>query len=143
MRHHGLYSPWNSPSQNTGVDSHSLLQGIFPTQGSNPDLLHCRQILYCLSHQGIPFRNFFFNFIFKLYNIVLVLPNIEMNPPQVYMRSPSRTLLPPHTISLDRPSAPAPSILYPASNLDWQHVSYMIYMFQCHTPKSSHPLPLP
>ena len=38
---------------------------------------------------------FFFNFIFKLYNIVLVLPNIEMNPPQVYMCSPSWTLLPP------------------------------------------------
>ena len=44
--------PWNSPGMNTGVGSHSLLQGIFPTQGSNPGLLHCRQILYCLSHQG-------------------------------------------------------------------------------------------
>ena len=52
--------------------------------------------------------------------------------------------LPPHTIPLDHPSAPAPSILYPASNLDWQFISYMIlYMFQCHSPKSSHPLPLP
>ena len=52
--------------------------------------------------------------------------------------------LPPHTIPLDHPSAPAPSILYPASNLDWRFVSYMIlYMFQCHSPKSSHPLPLP
>ena len=41
------------------------------------------------------------------------------------------------------PSAPAPSILYPASNLDWRFVSYMILcMFQCHSPKSSHPLPL-
>ena len=52
--------------------------------------------------------------------------------------------LPPHTISLGHPSAPAPSILYPASNLDWWFISYMIlYMFQCHSPKSSHPLPLP
>ena len=51
---HGLYSPWNSPGQNTGVGSHSLLQGIFPTQGSNPGLLHCRWILYQLSHQGSP-----------------------------------------------------------------------------------------
>ena len=51
---HGLYSPWNSPDQNTGVSSLSLLQGIFPTQGSNPGLLHCRQILYQLSHQGNP-----------------------------------------------------------------------------------------
>ena len=53
-------------------------------------------------------------------------------------------LLPPHTISLGHSSAPAPSILYHASNLDWRFVSYMIvYMFQCHSPKSSHPLPLP
>ena len=51
---HGLYSLWNSLGQNTGVGSHSLLQGIFPTQGSNPGLLHCRQILYQLSHQGSP-----------------------------------------------------------------------------------------
>ena len=50
--------------------------------------------------------------------------------------------LPPHTISLGHLSAPAPSTLYPASNLDWRFVSYMIlYMFQCHYPKSSHPLP--
>ena len=53
---HGLYGPWNSPDQNTGVGSLSLLQGIFPTQGSNPGLLHCRQILYLLSHQGSPGR---------------------------------------------------------------------------------------
>jgi len=51
---HGLYSPWNSTGQNTGVGSHSLLQGIFPTQGLNPGLLHCRQILYWLSHKGSP-----------------------------------------------------------------------------------------
>ena len=38
LRPHGLYSPWNSPGQNTGVGSFSLLQGIFPTQGSNPGL---------------------------------------------------------------------------------------------------------
>ena len=49
---HGLYSPWSSPGQNTGVGSLSLLQGIFPTQGSNLDLLHCGWILYQLSHQG-------------------------------------------------------------------------------------------
>ena len=52
--------------------------------------------------------------------------------------------LSPHTISLDHPHAPAPSILYPVSNIDWRFVSYMIvYMFQCHSPKSSYPLPLP
>ena len=42
-----------SPGKNSGVGCHSLLQGIFPTQGSNPNLLYCRQILYCLSHQGL------------------------------------------------------------------------------------------
>ena len=49
-----LYSPWNSPGQNTGVGSLSLLQGIFPTQGLKPGIPHCRQILYQLSHQGSP-----------------------------------------------------------------------------------------
>ena len=44
-------NPWNSPGQNTGVGSLSLLQGIFPTQGSNPVLPHCRQVLYKLSHK--------------------------------------------------------------------------------------------
>ena len=54
------------------------------------------------------------------------------------------TLLPPHTIPLGCLSAPAPSIQYHASNLDWRFISYMIlYMFQCHSPKSSHPLPSP
>ena len=48
---HGLYSPWKSLGQNPGVGSLSLLQGIFPTQGSNPGLLHSRQILYQLSHK--------------------------------------------------------------------------------------------
>ena len=51
---HGLYSSWNSPGQNTGVGSLSLLQGIFPNQGSNPGFPHCRWIFYQLSHKGIP-----------------------------------------------------------------------------------------
>ena len=51
LQPHGLYSPWNSPGQNTGVGSLSLLQVIFPTEGSNPSLPHCRWILYQLSHQ--------------------------------------------------------------------------------------------
>ena len=48
------YSPWNSPGQNTGVGSLSLLQGIFPTQRCNQGLLHCGWILYQLSYQGSP-----------------------------------------------------------------------------------------
>ena len=54
LRPHGLYSPRDSPGQNTGVGSLSLLQGIFPTQGSNLGLPHCRRILYQLSHEGSP-----------------------------------------------------------------------------------------
>ena len=59
LRPHGvqptrLLCPWNSPGKNTGVGSHSLLQGIFPTQELNLGLLHCRQSLHCLSHLGSP-----------------------------------------------------------------------------------------
>ena len=50
----GLYSPWNSPGQNAGLGSLSLLQGIFPAQELNPGLPHSRQILYQLSHQESP-----------------------------------------------------------------------------------------
>ena len=54
LRPHGLYSPWNSPGRNTEVGRLSLLQGIFPTQGLNLGLRHCRRILYQLSHHGSP-----------------------------------------------------------------------------------------
>ena len=49
-----LLCPWNSPGKNTGRGNHSLLQGIFLTQGSSQGLLHCRQILFYLNHQGSP-----------------------------------------------------------------------------------------
>ena len=51
---HGLYGVWNSPGQNTGLGSLSLLPGIFPTQGSNPGLPHCGRMLYQLNHKGSP-----------------------------------------------------------------------------------------
>ena len=59
LQSHGLYSARflcsrDSPGKNTGMRCHSLLQGIFLTQGLNLGILHCRQILYCLSHQGSP-----------------------------------------------------------------------------------------
>ena len=54
MQPQGLCSPWNSPGQNTGVGSLSRLQQIFPTQEEDQGLLHCRRILYQLSHQGRP-----------------------------------------------------------------------------------------
>ena len=88
---------------------------------------------------------FLFSFIYLLYNIVLVLPYIDMNPPWLYMCSPSWT--PPPT------SLPIPSlwvnpvsciILYHALTLDWRFVSHVIiYMFQCHSPISSYSRPLP
>ena len=49
-----LFHPWDFSGKSTGVDCHFLLQGIFPTQGLNPGLPHCRQTLYPLSHQGGP-----------------------------------------------------------------------------------------
>ena len=52
---HPTHLSWDFPSKNTGVGGHSLLQGIFPTQGSNLGLLPCREILYHLSHQGSPY----------------------------------------------------------------------------------------
>ena len=69
----------DSSGKNTGVGSHFLLQGRFPTQGLNSSLQHCRRIPFC----------------FLLYNIVLVSPYIKMNPPWVYTCSPSWTPLPP------------------------------------------------
>ena len=56
LQPHRLYSPWNSPGQNTAVGRLSLLQGIFPTQGLNPRLPHCIWILYQLSHKGSKIR---------------------------------------------------------------------------------------
>ena len=56
LQPHELYSPWNSPGQNTGVGSLSFLQGIFTTQGLNPGRPHCRQTLYQLSHKGSPIK---------------------------------------------------------------------------------------
>ena len=106
-----------------------------------------------LGHMMVFIPSFFFNifliFIFTLFCFTVLywfchtltwishwctwVPNPE--PP---------SHLAPHIISLDHLCAPAPSILYSVSNIDWWFVSYLIvYMFQCHSPKSSHPLPLP
>ena len=98
-------------------------------------------------------NNFFFFFLF--FNLILFFNftilywfcHISTCVRHRYTRVPHpepSSLLSPRTIPLGRPSAPAPSIQHRASNLDWRLVSYMIlYMFQCHSAKSSHPLPLP
>ena len=49
---HGIFQAWNFPGKSTGGGCHFLLQGIFPTQGLNLGLPHCRQTLYHLSYQG-------------------------------------------------------------------------------------------
>ena len=77
---HGLYSPWNFPGQNTGVGSLSLLQGIFPTQGSNPGLPYCRQIIYQLNYQGSPFSTVVVQFTFPItVHRVLLSPNTHQH----------------------------------------------------------------
>ena len=94
-----------------------------------------------------PIFHFFFIFLFFNFTILYWFCRISTWICHRYTCVPHpepSSLLPPHTIPLGRPNAPAPSIQYRASNLDWRLVSYMIlYMFQCHSPKSSHPLPLP
>ena len=90
LQPHVLYSPWNSPGQNTGVGSHSLLQGIVPTQGSNPGLLHCRRILYQLSHQGNPvglkLSKFLVNFKQNMSQIYISNPFLNMMVLLIWMR---------------------------------------------------------
>ena len=103
LRSRGLYCPWNSPGQDTGAGSLSLLQGIFPTQGSNPGLLHCRWFLYQLSHKGSPR-------ILEWYPFPSPGdppdPGIELGPPALQADSlstelsgkPTESLLNPHTL---------------------------------------------
>ena len=77
LRPHRLYSPWNSTGQNTGVGSLFLLQGIFPTQGSNPSLLHCRQILYQVSHRGSPFLPYLSIFLLFHFDLPIIFLSIS------------------------------------------------------------------
>ena len=124
---HGLYSTWNSPGQNTGVGSSSLLQGIFPAQGLNPGLLHCRQILL-----------FFFSFIFISWRLITLqycsgfchtLTWISHGFTCVPHPDPPSSL-PLHPIPLGVPSAPAPStcLMHPtwAGDLFCRQILYQL-----------------
>ena len=72
-------SPWNSPGQNTGDGSCSLLQGILPTQGSNPGLQRCRWILYQLSHQRNPrFYQTLLGFLVPQFSSVQLLSRVQL-----------------------------------------------------------------
>ena len=101
------------------------------------------KFLYLLNHKNL----FILNFILFNFTILYWFCHISKWICHRYTCVPHpepSSLRPPHTIPLGRPSAPAPSIQYSASNLDWWLISYMIlYIFQCRSPKSSHPLPLP
>ena len=99
-------------------------------------------------NSGNSVRLFFFlsflNLILFFNFIVLVLPYINMNPPQVYTWSPSWTLLPRPSPYYPSGSSQCTNMQYHASILDWWLISYMIlYILQCHFPKSSHPFRLP
>ena len=74
--HSRLLCPWDSPGSNTGVGCHSLLQGIFPTQGPNLGLLHCRQI-YHLSNQGSPY---IYRCVLSILHIVVCISEKAMAP---------------------------------------------------------------
>ena len=76
---HGLYSPWNSPGQNTRVGSLSLPQEIFPTQGLNPGLPHCRQILYLLIHKAST----------RILEWVPILSAVDLPNPWIELGSPA------------------------------------------------------
>ena len=120
-------------------------------------VIHCqynkcisvRKVCFCLFFSNMFFSFYFFlNFtLFLNFTILYWFCQISKWICHRYICVPHPepfSLLPPHTIPLGRPSAPAPSIQYRASNLAWRLVPYMIlYVFQCHSPKSSHPLPLP
>ena len=119
------------------------LQSLWWYWGIKYGFWQCKMLL-CLKDSNIikNFLSFFFYFTI-LYWFCHVSTCIRHGCTRVpHPETPSH--LPPRTIPLGHPSAPAPSLLYPALNLDWRFISYMIlYMFECHSPKSSHPLPLP
>ena len=79
----------DSPGKNNGVSCHPLLQGIFPTQGWNPGLSHCRQILYCLSHQGSPR---ILEWVIYPFSRDLSDPGIELGSPALQVDSLSAEL---------------------------------------------------
>ena len=84
LRPHGLYPtrllcPWDFPGNSTGVDCHFLLQGIFPNQGLNPGLPHCRQTLYRLSHQVTQVQTCSLMHILRASQVAPVVKNLPAN----------------------------------------------------------------
>ena len=116
LRPHGPYSPRDSPGQNTGVGSRSLFQGIFPTQGSNPGLLHYRRILYLLSH-SIALKRYQFSSVAQLCPTLCDPMNHSLPGLPVHHQLPEFTQTHVHRVSdaiqpshlLSSPSPPAPN----------------------------------
>ena len=96
---HGLYSLRNSPGQNTGVGSLSLLQGIFPTQESNQSLLHFRQILYQLSYERLSLSA---QLLFPTMAIINILPTLWPSDSRTFLSELSEYCFPLHqeTVSI-------------------------------------------
>ena len=114
-----ILCPWDFPGQNTGVGCHSLLQGIFPTQGSNPSLPHWRQILYHLSHQGSPVPS-------------LAKPLNQLPPSLDLIPGPRPIFIP---VKAPGPGKLAkPLFLNPAP---WRHCFCRVNPFEVTTPKTS------
>ena len=139
------HSSWNTMTQWMWA-LYISVSVTFPSRSWAPGSHRASTFLQISMAHAILF--FFFNFIFFLNFTILywfchISKWICHRHTRVAHPEPS-SFLPPHTIPLGHPSAQAPSIQYRALNLDWQLISYMIfYTFQCHSPKSSHPLPLP
>ena len=124
LRPHGLQPtrllrPWDFPGKGTGVGCHSLLQEIFPTQGLNLGLLHCRQTLYHLSHQGSP--NLKFQFNSGAQSCLTLCDPMNCSTPglpvhhqlpeftQTHINQVSDAIQPSHPLSSPSPPAPNPS----------------------------------
>ena len=108
-----------------------------------PKPVFCFHSITVSSNHFLFFFFFFFLLFFKFFKLFsfLILKSLILTCVPKY-ETPSH--LPPHNIPVGHPHAPAPSMLHPVSDIDWRFNSYMIvYMLECHSPKSSHPLPLP
>ena len=149
------YMNWELPDTQTGLRnqrSNCQIHWIIEkTRKSQKNISICftdnAKAFRCVDHNKLWKILFFLNLILLNFTILYWFCHISKWICHRYTCIPHpepSSLLPPHTIPLGRPSAPAPSIQYHALNLDWWLVSYMIlYIFQCHSHKSFHPLPLP
>ena len=124
-----LLCPWDSPGKNTGVGCHSLFRGSSLTQGLNPGLLHFREILYLLSHQGSSLlwlrRASFSSFLFLINNIGVKKNNIgvKLVMQYIYLNLIQKQIIKKHSVS--------EKVKYSAFN--WSYKTLWIFK-NCHKP---------